>query len=172
MPPEKRLPNTAQAKQEAAKPTPEELAQPFRAICILKRMIFDYQSEHVLYARTIDYLKTGLASLEQTSTVDAATAPARGIRSAMRRMSRQVIKMEEKLKVLREGHRRGGRKTGDKRKKRGEETKQKVLAMRQKLIADGRPEREMAGIISLMTNTPSISQVRRILTAAKKARTN
>lgn len=61
-----------------------------------------------------------------------------------------------------EAQKKGGKKTGELRKNRGNETKMKVLAEAQKLIASKHEKREIAGIIARIVDI-SPQQVRRIL---------
>lgn len=68
---------------------------------------------------------------------------------------------------VQKGRHRGGKKTGGGRKKAGEETRKKVLAERDHLIAAAKSPHEIAGIIAQRVRR-SASQVRRIIAAKKK----
>lgn len=72
---------------------------------------------------------------------------------------------------VQKGRRRGVKKSAENRRKDGAKIKKKVLELRDRLIKSGRPSREIAGVIAPQV-AKSVSRVRRILAADKKARTS
>ena len=115
--PNKRLPNTTQAKQEAAKPTREELDQPYRAIRNLKLALIEYQSEHIANVKTLAMIQQNATNLADRPTSDFERARGAVIRADTRRLTAEIVKLDSKMRAQRNDALSNGRTKGTKNNK-------------------------------------------------------